>query len=114
MGLADQATMSAPTGEQHTGADEPLTRLQAELHAKVGSPDYMAPELLLGERHGPPVDLWALGCVTFELLAGYPPFTADSVEEVFVQVKKFPIATRPRLASRLVETQTTRHRPSGV
>lgn len=46
----------------------------------------MAPELLLGERHGPPVDLWALGCLTFELLTGYLPFTGDSVEEVFEHV----------------------------
>ena len=57
-----------------------------EMHAKVGTPDYMAPELLLGSTHGIAVDLWALGCVAFELLCGYPPFTGDSVEEVFEHV----------------------------
>ena len=45
-----------------------------------------APELLLGSSHGPPVDLWALGCVAFELLTGFPPFTGDCVEEVFEHV----------------------------
>ena len=56
------------------------------MRAKVGTPDYMAPELLLGSTHGIAVDLWALGCVSFELLTGYPPFTGDSVEEVFEHV----------------------------
>lgn len=56
------------------------------MRAKVGTPDYMAPELLLGSTHGIAVDLWALGCVTFELLTGYPPFTGDTVEEVFEHV----------------------------
>lgn len=59
---------------------------QSEMRATVGTPDYMAPELLLGERHGKGVDLWALGCLTFELLTGYTPFTGKTVEEVFEHI----------------------------
>ena len=46
----------------------------------------MAPEVLLGERHGTPVDLWALGCLAFELLTGYTPFTGESVAEIFEHI----------------------------
>ena len=67
----------APGDDAYDG-DEP--------QAKVGTPDYMSPEVLLGETHGPPVDLWALGCLSFELLTGYTPFTGESVEEVFENI----------------------------
>lgn len=36
----------------------------------VGTPDYLAPELLLGVGHGPEVDWWALGAILFELVTG--------------------------------------------
>lgn len=57
-----------------------------ELRQKVGTPDYMAPELLLMARQGRPVDLWALGCLTFELLTGYTPFNAPTVPQVFEKI----------------------------
>lgn len=46
----------------------------------VGTPDYLAPELLLGAGHGPEVDWWSLGVVTYEFITGVPPFNADTPE----------------------------------
>jgi eukaryotic-like serine/threonine-protein kinase len=44
----------------------------------LGTPAYMAPEQAAGGTVGPLTDLYALGCVLHELLAGEPPFVADS------------------------------------
>jgi serine/threonine protein kinase len=48
-----------------------------------GTPDYLAPELLLGTGHGPEVDWWALGVCMYEFLVGVPPFTAATEERIF-------------------------------
>jgi serine/threonine-protein kinase len=40
----------------------------------MGTPDYIAPELIRGESSGPAADVYALGCVVYECLAGTPPF----------------------------------------
>ena len=48
-----------------------------------GTPDYIAPELLLGDDHDYAVDYWSLGCITYELLFGIPPFNADTAEDIF-------------------------------
>jgi len=42
----------------------------------VGTVDYLAPELIQGRPAGPASDIYALGCVVFECLAGEPPFAA--------------------------------------
>merc|ERR1739848_52806 len=39
-----------------------------------GTPDYLAPEVVLGLGHGLAVDWWTLGILIFEMLASYPPF----------------------------------------
>jgi len=43
-----------------------------------GTPGYMAPEIFKKVGHGKPVDVWAMGVVTYFLLAGYTPFDRDS------------------------------------
>jgi serine/threonine protein kinase len=48
----------------------------------LGTLDYIAPEMLRGEEPGASADLYALGCVVFECLAGTPPFGGKSMFEV--------------------------------
>lgn len=55
----------------------------------VGSPDYMAPEVLKGEEYDFTVDYWSLGCMLFEALAGYPPFAGAAVEETWQNLKRW-------------------------
>lgn len=56
---------------------------ESEKRRAVGTPDYLAPELLLGTGHGPTVDWWSLGTILYEMVTGVPPFNADSPQEIF-------------------------------
>ncbi|KAK2746499.1 hypothetical protein FQN57_003125 [Myotisia sp. PD_48] len=53
----------------------------------VGSPDYMAPEVLSGDEYDFTVDYWSLGCMLFEALTGYPPFAGETVDETWQNLK---------------------------
>ncbi|VUC33219.1 unnamed protein product [Clonostachys rosea] len=53
----------------------------------VGSPDYMAPEVLRGEEYDYTVDYWSLGCMLFEALTGFPPFAGASPDETWRNLK---------------------------
>lgn len=39
-----------------------------------GTPEYLAPEILAETGHSFPVDWWALGVLTYEMIVGFPPF----------------------------------------
>jgi serine/threonine protein kinase len=49
----------------------------------VGTPDYVAPEVLKKQPHGAPVDWWALGVIIYEFTTGCPPFNDEDVQGVF-------------------------------
>jgi serine/threonine-protein kinase RIM15 len=52
----------------------------------VGTPDYLAPETINGVGQDELSDWWSLGCILFEFLYGYPPFHADTPDEVFQNI----------------------------
>ncbi|KAK8881683.1 hypothetical protein M9Y10_004443 [Tritrichomonas musculus] len=52
----------------------------------IGTPYFMCPELLKGQRYGFPADIWAAGCVLFEIIAGKHAFTGKSREELFANI----------------------------
>ncbi|XP_059828024.1 serine/threonine-protein kinase greatwall isoform X1 [Hypanus sabinus] len=58
----------------------------AEWDRILGTPDYLAPELLLRMPHGPAVDWWALGVCLFEFLTGIPPFNDETPQQVFQNI----------------------------
>ncbi|KAJ8329641.1 rim15, signal transduction response regulator [Batrachochytrium dendrobatidis] len=52
----------------------------------VGTPDYLAPESILGLGQGASVDWWALGVILYEFLYGIPPFNAKMPSQVFENI----------------------------
>ncbi|KAL4796881.1 kinase-like domain-containing protein [Aspergillus venezuelensis] len=64
-------------------ADFGLSRIMDEeqfhvLTTTCGTPGYMAPEIFKKSGHGKPVDIWAIGVITYFMLCGYTPFDRDS------------------------------------
>uniref|UniRef100_A0A7M4FGD2 non-specific serine/threonine protein kinase n=1 Tax=Crocodylus porosus TaxID=8502 RepID=A0A7M4FGD2_CROPO len=51
-----------------------------------GTPEYIAPEVILMQGYGKPVDWWAMGIILYEFLVGCVPFFGDTPEELFGQV----------------------------
>ncbi|XP_013784068.1 microtubule-associated serine/threonine-protein kinase 2-like isoform X2 [Limulus polyphemus] len=51
-----------------------------------GTPEYIAPEVILLQGYGKPVDWWSMGIVLYEFLIGCVPFFGDTPEELFAHV----------------------------
>ncbi len=82
---------SGSLGVEATAGGTPLTRVGAV----YGTPAYMAPEQAAGGEVDARADLYAIGSVLFEMIAGRPPFTGEAME-IFAQML---VDAPPRLAS---------------
>ena len=80
---------------KHVGPAERMTDL-------VGTPYYMAPELIARAYRGAACDMWSLGVVLFMMLCGDPPFDGDTKDEIMAEVTR-QAASPPALQKLLRE-----------
>ena len=55
----------------------------------VGTPDYIAPEVLMRKPYGEECDWWSVGAIMYEMLVGYPPFCSQTTQETYRKVLNF-------------------------
>jgi serine/threonine protein kinase len=60
-----------------------------------GTPEYIAPEVLLSKGHDNAADWWSLGVLIYEMLSGHPPFHGDNNYSVFEKILAGNISTPP-------------------
>jgi serine/threonine protein kinase len=61
-------------------------RVAFKTYTLCGTPEYIAPEVLLNKGHGKGVDWWTLGILIYETLAGQPPFVDDDPMGIYQQI----------------------------
>lgn len=59
-----------------------------QLQTVAGSFGYVAPEVLSGQGHGKPVDIWSTGIITYVLLCGYNPFRAETQDDLIQETMR--------------------------
>jgi serine/threonine-protein kinase len=108
--------VAAPSGRQ----DLALASGDTQAGTVLGTPAYMAPEQLVGDKVGPAADIYALGCILYEIASGEPLHTrARSLGAAFEPIDARPSQRRPdsppeldQICERAVKLEATDRYPS--
>lgn len=88
----------------------------------VGTAEYVSPELLVEKAQGKGCDIWAFGCILYQLIAGRPPFKASNEYQTFQKIVKlqysfppgFPLSVRDLVKHILVLDPNQRYSISRI
>ncbi|KAL3312000.1 Serine/threonine-protein kinase plk1 [Cichlidogyrus casuarinus] len=74
-----------------------LVKQDEKKETLCGTPNYIAPEILLKSGHSYEVDSWSLGCILYTLLVGRPPFETKDLEKTYQLIKSNQYRMPPNL-----------------
>lgn len=98
--------------ENQRESDDEENSMRQRRNSFVGTAQYVSPELLTDKSASHSSDLWALGCIVYQMVAGLPPFWARSEYLIFQKILKleyeFPDGFSPS-ARNLVEKLLVRN-----
>ncbi|XP_037093845.1 3-phosphoinositide-dependent protein kinase 1-like isoform X2 [Pollicipes pollicipes] len=83
--VANAANAANTAGDDGPAAD-PERPARARTNSFVGTPEYVSPELLQEKTTSHASDLWALGCILYQMVAGLPPFRSRSQYLIFKKI----------------------------
>ena len=63
-------------------------KIDGKTYTLCGTPEYLAPEIILNKGHGMPVDWWTMGILLYEMLVGIDPFSDDDPMMIYQKVIK--------------------------
>lgn len=78
------------------GIAKMLDRKDEVLTTMAGSFGYAAPEVMLKQGHGKPVDMWSMGVITYTLLCGYSPFRSENLQDLIDECKSSQVVFHER------------------
>eukprot|EP00388_Colpodella_angusta_P024088 GDKJ01062737.1.p1 GENE.GDKJ01062737.1~~GDKJ01062737.1.p1 ORF type:complete len:325 (-),score=63.96 GDKJ01062737.1:177-1151(-) len=61
-------------------------KIELRTYTLCGTPEYIAPEVLLNKGHGKPVDWWTFGILVYEMSVGYPPFVDEDPMGIYQKI----------------------------
>ena len=86
--LRDNEEKNIPIEEsKKTGQN--VNNKQMIAYSNVGSPDYVAPEVINNEGYGEEIDWWSVGAIFYEMLIGFPPFFSENAQITCSKIKNY-------------------------
>lgn len=61
------------------------------MQSQVGTPLYMAPQILLSQHYTSKSDIWSIGCIFYQCLFRRTPWVANSIPELINNIHKYPL-----------------------